>query len=307
MHIILLSRGHGAARSLNLDLRLIVAVAVLLLVGTLVGGVALGSWLTPTVRSPEPDGAARVLSEKLAQLTASRQDAQRQLDAFSAHVADLQVRLTRLDVLGARLTELADVDASEFDFSLAAGRGGPEEPLEGDEYRVPSFAETLDELTLQLDSREQQLAVLEQVLAHRRVLEAESLSRSPVQNGFISSPFGPRTDPISGRVSMHKGMDFAGEPGSDVLAVAAGVVSRSERAPGYGNVVEIRHAEGYATVYGHNQSNLVQVGDLVQPGQVIAKLGSTGRSTGPHLHFEVRKDGRPVNPAAFLARAESEK
>ncbi len=106
---------------------------------------------------------------------------------------------------------------------------------------------------------------------------------------------------------MHKGMDFAGEPGSDVLAVAAGVVSRSERAPGYGNVVEIRHAEGYATVYGHNQSNLVQVGDLVQPGQVIAKLGSTGRSTGPHLHFEVRKDGRPVNPAAFLARAESEK
>ncbi len=137
MHIILLSRGHGAARSLNLDLRLIVAVAVLLLVGTLVGGVALGSWLTPTVRSPEPDGAARVLSEKLAQLTASRQDAQRQLDAFSAHVADLQVRLTRLDVLGARLTELADVDASEFDFSLAAGRGGPEEPLEGDEYRVP--------------------------------------------------------------------------------------------------------------------------------------------------------------------------
>jgi murein DD-endopeptidase MepM/ murein hydrolase activator NlpD len=108
--------------------------------------------------------------------------------------------------------------------------------------------------------------------------------------------------PLSGRVSQHKGVDFAAKPGSDVVAVAAGVVSYSGRKSGYGNTVEISHADGYTTLYAHNQSNLVQIGDLVQRGQTIAKVGRTGRSTGYHVHFEVSKGGRQINPASFIAR-----
>lgn len=305
MHIIVLSR-RGASRSISLNLRLIASLAGLFTCAILAAGIAVGSWLTPSIQAPQPDAATRVLSQQLEQLTSSRRDAQRQLEAFATHVAELQARLTRLDALGARLTEIADLDASEFDFSLAVGQGGPAEPLGGVQYQPATFEETLDELTLQLDSREQQLDVLQQVFAYRQITEAETLSRRPVRDGFVSSPFGRRSDPLTGRASVHKGMDFAGEPGSDILAVAAGVVTRAERAPGYGNVVEISHADGYTTLYGHNQRNLVQVGDLVEPGQVIAKLGSTGRSTGPHLHFEVRKGGRPMNPATFLAQAPSE-
>ncbi len=303
MHIIMLSRRNGATRSLHLDLRLLCGALVGVLLSAAAAGAALGSWMTPTVQAPEPHGAAQLLSEQLARIDSTREDAQRQLDAFSVHVADLQARLTRLDALGERLTELADLDASEFDFSLDVGRGGLEEPVDGVDYRPPSFMEALDELAVRLDSREQQLEVLEQLLADRRVSEAESLSGRPVRLGYVSSPFGRRSDPLTGRLSSHNGMDFAAKAGSEVLSVAAGVVTRSERSGAYGNLVEVSHADGYTTLYAHNKRNLVQVGDLVQRGQAIALVGSTGRSTGAHVHFEVRKDGRLVNPASYIARA----
>ena len=231
-----------------------------------------------------------------------RVDAQRQLDAFAAHVAELQARLTRLDALGERLTELAELDSSEFDCSLDVGQGGPEEILDGAAYAPPPFISTLDELALRLDSREQQLEVLEQLLAERRLDEAEYLAGRPVLQGYVSSPFGRRTDPLSGRPSVHKGVDFAAKAGSAVVAVAAGVVTASGRRSGYGNTVEISHADGYVTLYAHNRRNLVQVGDLVQRGQTIAEVGSSGRSTGYHVHFEVSKNGRVVNPTSFIAR-----
>ncbi|MCY1530968.1 Peptidase family M23 [compost metagenome] len=244
----------------------------------------------------------QVLDEQRAEVGAVRVDAQRQLDAFAAHVAELQARLTRLDALGERLTELADLDSSEFDFSLNVGQGGPEDLLGSAAYAPPSFISTLDELALRLDSREQQLEVLEQLLAERQLNEAEYLAGRPVLQGYMSSPFGRRTDPLSGRLSVHKGVDFAAKAGSDVVAVAAGVVTASGRRSGYGNTVEISHTDGYVTLYAHNQRNLVQVGDLVQRGQTIAKVGSTGRSTGYHVHFEVSKNGRLVNPASYIAR-----
>jgi murein DD-endopeptidase MepM/ murein hydrolase activator NlpD len=304
MHIILLNRSHGAARSLSLDLRWLLVALAILMVAAVGSGVAVGAWVVP--HADDTPGSARLteaLSRQRAEVGAVRVDAQRQLDAFAAHVAELQARLTRLDALGERLTELADLDSSEFDFSLSVGQGGLEEELfGGSAYAPPSFISTLDDLALRLDSREQQLEVLEQLIAERQLNEAEYLAGRPIVQGYMSSPFGRRTDPLSGRLSVHKGMDFAAKAGSDVVAVAAGVVTSSNRRSAYGNTVEISHADGYVTLYAHNQSNLVQVGDLVQRGQVIAKVGSTGRSTGAHVHFEVSQNGRVVNPASYIAR-----
>src|SRR3990167_7194322 len=176
-------------------------MAVLLLVGVAgVSGAAVGAWWAPTIVDPAGEAQiSQALDQQGAEVSVVRRDAQRQLDAFAAHVAELQARLTRLDALGERLTELADLDASEFDFSLSVGQGGPEELFGGSAYAPPSFISTLDDLALRLDSREQQLEVLEQLLADRQLNEAEYLAGRPVLQGYISSPFGRRTDPLNGR------------------------------------------------------------------------------------------------------------
>lgn len=301
MHIILLSGRHGAARSLHLDLRWLVALLLVLLLAATSAGAALGvKW--GVGEAPLEHELVLALDQQREEVGVVRADAQRQLDAFAAHVAELQARLTRLDALGERLTELADLDSGEFDFSLNVGQGGAEDGLGEAAYAPPAFMDTLDQLSLRLDSREQLLEVLEQLLGERQLSEAEYLSGMPVRQGYMSSPFGRRVHPLSGRASLHKGADFAAKPGSDVVAVAAGVVTFSGRKSGYGNTVEISHADGYTTLYAHNQSNLVQIGDLVQRGQTIAKVGRTGRSTGYHVHFEVSKGGRQINPASFIAR-----
>lgn len=307
MHIIVLSRRHGAARSLSLDLRWLTLGLALLVVAAVGGGAAVGAWLAPTGSAlPDTIEITQALDAQRDEVGAVRVDAQRQLDAFAAHVAELQARLTRLDALGERLTELAELDASEFDFSLNVGQGGPEELLDGAAYAPPPFMTTLDDLALRMDSREQQLEVLEQLLADRRIDEAVMLSGHPVLQGYVSSPFGRRIDPLTGRVSVHKGVDFAAKAGSDVVAVGAGVVTFAGRRNGYGNTVEISHADGYVTLYAHNRSNRVQVGDLVQRGQTIGTVGSTGRSTGNHVHFEVSRNGQVVNPHSYIARASDE-
>ncbi|NQD80086.1 M23 family metallopeptidase [Pseudomonas sp. CrR14] len=307
MHIIVLSRRHGAARSLSLDLRWLTLGLALLVALAVGGGAAVGAWLAPAGSAlPDTVEITQALDAQRDEVGAVRVDAQRQLDAFAAHVAELQARLTRLDALGERLTELAELDASEFDFSLNVGQGGPEELLDGAAYAPPPFMTTLDDLALRMDSREQQLEVLEQLLADRRIDEAVMLSGHPVLQGYVSSPFGRRIDPLTGRVSVHKGVDFAAKAGSDVVAVGAGVVTFAGRRNGYGNTVEISHADGYLTLYAHNRSNRVQVGDLVQRGQTIGTVGSTGRSTGNHVHFEVSRNGQVVNPHSYIARAGDE-
>jgi murein DD-endopeptidase MepM/ murein hydrolase activator NlpD len=279
-------------------------LALLLALGVaLASGVAVGAWWAPATVAVQDDSKInQVLDEQRAEVGAVRLDAQRQLDAFAVHVAELQARLTRLDALGARLTELADLDASEFDFSLNVGQGGAEDTLGDAAYAPPPFMDELDQLSLRLDSREQLLEVLEQLIGDRQLSEAEYLSGMPVRHGYMSSPFGRRVHPLTGRNTQHKGVDFAAKPGSDVVAVAAGVVSFSGVKSGYGNVIEVSHADGYTTLYAHNKQNIVQIGDLVQRGQTIAKVGRSGRASGYHVHFEVTKSGRLVNPASYIAR-----
>ncbi|WP_417660702.1 M23 family metallopeptidase [Pseudomonas sp.] len=305
MQIILLSRRHGAARTLSFDLRWLVAGIFILVGVSLSLGTFVGVQMSPQTEAIAHDDSQiinQALDEQRAEVGAVRVDAQRQLDAFAVYVAELQARLTRLDALGERLTELADIDSSEFDFSLNVGQGGAEDAYGSAAYAPPAFMSTLDDLALQLDSREQQLEVLEQLLAERRLTEAEYLAGRPVLQGYVSSPFGRRIHPLTGRATVHKGVDFAAKAGSPVISVAAGVVTFSGRKNGYGNVVEVSHADGYTTLYAHNKRNVVQVGDLVKRGQTIALVGSTGRSTGYHVHFEVTKLGRVVNPSSYIAR-----
>lgn len=305
MHIILLSRRRGATRSLTLDSRLLLAGALALLVLAVAAGGALGTrWPVPAA-SPEAVDATATEDRALAAGARREADAQRRMNAFAAHIAELQARLTRLDALGERLTVLAKLDPGEFDFSQPVGQGGPEVPLADAGFTMPPLRVTLDRLMTRIESREQQLQALEQLLADRRLDEAAQLAGWPVRKGYVSSPFGARSDPLSGRASVHKGIDFAARAGSDVVAVAAGVVTWAGRRNGYGNLVEISHADGYVSLYAHNQSNRVRVGDLVRRGQAIAEVGRSGRSTGYHVHFEVSKNGQVVDPAAYIARAEA--
>ena len=306
MHIIFMSRRHGAARSLTLAPRHGLLLATLLLGCSLAAGIVLGSWMRPEplpVVPGEPVSETNgVLPQELAEARAA---AQRELDALGVHLAELQARMIRIDALGERLSELADLDGDEFDFSQPVGQGGPDELLDGEVFRGSEVLGSLDALAARLDSREQQLEAMEHVLATRQREDASQVAGRPVLSGYQSSGYGRRSDPFHGRARDHKGVDFAAKRGTEIVAVATGVVTWAGRKSGYGWAVEVGHADGYSTLYAHNQRNLVKVGDLVQRGQVIALVGSSGRSTGPHVHFEVKKNGRQVNPATYVARASS--
>jgi murein DD-endopeptidase MepM/ murein hydrolase activator NlpD len=207
----------------------------------------------------------------------------------------------RLDALGRRLTEMANLSDGEFDFDSEPALGGPEEPyLSGWAVAVPEVLAAMQNLDQQLNSREAQLGALEGVLMGQNLVDRVVPQGRPVNTGWISSYFGRRTDPFTGKPANHKGVDFAGKAGAEIMAVADGVVTWSSKRYGYGELVEINHGNGYATRYAHNSENLVAVGDMVKKGQAVALMGDTGRATGPNLHFEVLQEGRPVNPVNFI-------
>lgn len=233
----------------------------------------------------------------------ARRNAEENMDALALRLGNLQAHVIRLDALGERLTSMAKLDNGEFNFERPPAQGGPEDASKDsaiNSISVPDFLKSLDELSNQLKDRNQQLSVLEDMLMTRN-LEAEVVPAGrPITRGWLSSYFGKRTDPFTGRNAHHAGIDFAGKLGSDVVAVAAGVVTYAGKRTGYGNLVEINHGKGYATRYGHNSEINIKVGETVKKGQVIAKMGSTGRSTGPHVHFEVLYNGRAVNPIKYI-------
>jgi murein DD-endopeptidase MepM/ murein hydrolase activator NlpD len=158
----------------------------------------------------------------------------------------------------------------------------------------------LDVLDDHLADRDRQLTVLEDLLLNRKLRDEVRPEGRPVTSGYVSSQFGSRTDPFTGRRAFHKGVDFAGREGAEVVAVASGVVIWSGERYGYGQLVEVNHGNGYVTRYAHNVDNLVAVGDTVRRGQVIARMGDTGRATGPNLHFEVLLNDEPVNPLTYV-------
>lgn len=232
----------------------------------------------------------------------ARRSSKENIDALAMRLGRLQSHVIRLDALGERLTKMAKLDKGEFDFSKQPAQGGPEEL---DDSLLPSmkmsdFLASLETLAVQIDNRGQQLSLLETMLMNQSLQNQVIPAGRPISSGWLSSYFGMRTDPFTGRQERHKGVDFAGRNGSDVISVASGVITWAGRRYGYGNLVEVNHGNGYSTRYGHNQKVLVKIGDAVKKGDKLALMGSTGRSTGPHVHFEVLHNGKAVDPMKYI-------
>jgi len=238
------------------------------------------------------------ISKQKVLINEARQLAESELDALAARLGKMQADVIRLNALGQRLVKVAKLDSKEFDFENDPAYGGPNESEEAVSIDLDNVIANLNK---QLASREEQLDVLEEVIMNRQLRNETKPRGQPIVKGWTSSYYGKRTDPFTGKLAMHKGMDFAGKEGSDIIAVASGVVTWAGERYGYGQLVEINHGNGYATRYGHNAEILVEVGDSVEKGQTISHMGSTGRSTGPHVHFEVLQNDRQVNPSKFVA------
>ncbi|MEW5248060.1 M23 family metallopeptidase [Microbulbifer sp. 2201CG32-9] len=309
MKVIFVNERSGVSRSLNFG-----GLSRALLGLCLLGLPATAFWLGMNIPVAESDtfdartvkAWNKALRKQQAQIDRADREAREQLTAVTVKLAEMQARLTRIDALGERLTTVAKLDEGEFQFGTPPAVGGPEDPgIAGASelpYQPPEFLQALDDLSGEIEDRQMQLTTLESLLAERQLQDEQFIAGRPIGRGWMSSRYGYRTDPFSGRRSWHKGVDFAGKKGSDVVAVAAGVITWAEERYGYGQLVEINHGNGYKTRYGHNSKLKVKLGDVVKRGQVIALMGSSGRSTGPHVHFEVYKNDRPVDPASYIRR-----
>ena len=271
------------------------AAGVLLAVGLMAGaGVRSAAGMAQVEAMQAADSTRQI------ELQQVRRNAQHEVNALAARLAELQAQANRLNALGARLTQAGQLQDGEFDFDKPVGQGGvgrSSDMLPG-ELRAGLLS-----LEGQFRNADTQLSVLESLLFNRDLDRNAIPSGDPIANSYITSAFGSRADPFGGGHQFHKGIDFEADVGDPVLAVADGVVSFSGVRSGYGNVIEIDHGNGYVTRYAHNSLLERTVGDLVRSGQEIAKAGSTGRSTGAHVHLEVWQNGRVINPHQFLASA----
>jgi len=306
VRIIIVPKGAGAKTPKCLSLRQVVSVAILLVVGfSTVVAVStyklFGADGSGQVAGPNsPAEMARELARYREDIEAAKQRVDMHMDTLGQRLGRVQAQISRVNALGQRLTEMADLESAEFNFSAEPALGGPE-PQDQGHIQHKDLIASLDSLELQLRNKEEELAVLEALMADR-ALHAKQFPRGwPVQGGWVSSGFGYRNDPFNGRRAFHGGIDIAGKPGAPIKAVADGVVTFAGVKAGYGLMVEINHGNGYVTRYAHTLAKLVEVGERIRKGEFIAVIGSTGRSTGTHLHFELVHNGRTINPRRFLS------
>jgi murein DD-endopeptidase MepM/ murein hydrolase activator NlpD len=308
MKLIILNRGRRTARCVDLSAIsswIVGGLAVALFGVAIIAGYNLARVSDASVSSDEVAELQDELLTQQATLDDLKAQADEQIDALALRMGQLNANVIRLNALGSRLTGMADLEDGEFDFQNPPALGGPalvEESMAANAGQLPDLLKDFDLLAATLDDQEQQLAALEGLLLDQRLDERVNPSGRPIKSGWLSSYFGKRSDPISGKSSWHRGIDFAGKRGNEIIAVGDGVVSWSGDRYGYGNMVEVKHGNGYVTRYAHNQQNLVAIGDQVNQGQTIALMGSTGRSTGPHVHFEVWRNGKAVDPTKYVHR-----
>ncbi|AWB58932.1 MULTISPECIES: M23 family metallopeptidase [unclassified Colwellia] len=230
-----------------------------------------------------------------------------QVTAVTMKLAELQSQVLRLNALGDRLAEEANIPDNEFNFQQSPPSGGP--MIQSNEDKQQSLTELLLSITSlekTLEHEEKQLKMLESVSFGHHIENTRYLSGRPIVKGWLSSYYGIRKDPFNGKAAMHKGVDFAGKEDADIIATASGVVSWASDRYGYGQLIEINHGDSLKTRYGHNKEILVAVGDVVNKGQVIAKMGSTGRSTGPHVHYEILHNNKQIDPKKYVYRKAKE-
>ena len=305
MNVIVYSKRLGRAHPIELGRPLVLmfslVVVFTLFSGVLLAGVQIGRTYGLTRPAMQLQQWGMILQKQSSDVAATRQELQQRLEALAGRIGQMNAHVIRLDALGRRLTEMAKLDKGEFNFDNAPAVGGPEGIVEGALVGSPDLSTMLDVLANQIKDRERQLSVLESMISTRNLRRQILPGGRPVMQGWISSYFGHRTDPFTGRNAFHRGIDFAAPAGSKVLAVAAGVVTYAKDRFGYGQTVEINHGNGYVTRYAHNEAITVKAGDVVKKGDPVATIGSTGRSTGPHLHFEVLSQGRAVDPMSFVS------
>mgnify|MGYP005635746701 FL=1 len=310
MKIILISNKIDKVRTLSLNSWAKCALSVLLLGIPVTAGTMLGIKIADGRWELLFDNSIVQMQNQIElqreEVDAGRQQLDSSLSGMTLKLAKMRSRLVRLDALGEQLTQIASLEDGEFDFSSTPGLGGPiQTPLieianhaEIEEKVSTMFAKLDDSIS----SRESQLQILQSMLSDKKLKSERMVAGRPVKKGWLSSEYGMRIDPFHGKQQWHAGIDFAGRDGDDVIAVASGIVTWSGDRNGYGQMVEISHSDGYITRYAHNQKNIANLGAIVQKGDVVAQMGSSGRSTGPHVHFEVFKNGRTVDPASYIHR-----
>ncbi len=299
---LILVRNGGSARSIRLNW-LSLAAGVALVFGI---AFAFSAVLYPIVNTHfMVPGMIDQWREQLADQDARVQELETQAVAESGAVgrqlAQMQAQLWRMEAIGAQVAEVAEISLDEIGLNQPAPIGGPVGNCETT-LDWPDLGSALDALAVDIRDREDELRVLESVLDNQEHRDAATPSGWPVHRGWVSSPYGRRVDPISGKLSWHTGIDIAGQKGADVVAVAAGIVVYSGPRAGYGKLVEIDHGDGVMTRYAHHQELRVETGDIVKRGDVVGSLGATGRTTGFHVHVEVLKNGRHLNPSRYLTR-----
>lgn len=308
MNIIILSGKHGQSRTLHLSSGWRLALLLVLVLTPVVGG--FGGWLLgqkfaqPVLDEKTVAQWQASVEAQASELQALEETTRDRLRGLTVRMAEMQAQLVRIDALGERLVEVAGLPAEEFDFSVPPAVGGPDaaaaETFVSPE--PPDLTHALQSMALTIERRSQQLDILETLMSDRRQSAQTRLAGRPVRSGWMSSRYGKRTDPFTGHTAWHRGVDFAARNGADVIATGAGVVTFAGRRWGYGNLIEISHGNGTTTRYGHVSELLAEPGDIVRAGELIARVGSTGRSTGPHVHYEVLQAGRQVDPMPFVSR-----
>jgi murein DD-endopeptidase MepM/ murein hydrolase activator NlpD len=304
MNVIFVGRKSGRVKEFDLRHPLVVAAALLTVLGIVGAAFSVGVGLGAHHGAVNPinqlgDWSADLMRQQ-AQIENVKRVLQEKVNALALRVGQMNANVIRVNALGKRLTRMANIKDGEFDFSNPPAMGGSDSTADGQPAQVPNLTAMVDDLQTQLSSREQQLGVLENLILTRELNKQVYPEGRPVEDGWISSYFGPRADPFTGYTAVHKGLDFAGPAGTKVVSVAAGLVTFSGERSGFGEMVEINHGNGLSTRYCHNEKVLVKQGDMVRKGQEVALMGSTGRSTGPHLHFEVLKNGTQVDPLRFI-------
>ncbi|MBC8023119.1 MAG: M23 family metallopeptidase [Burkholderiales bacterium] len=302
MNIILVSDSLAKSRSVALSQGQVILIAL----GILASGFVLAMATYMVTMKFAVDLRNPYLRTLLTSLHADDQkrseaEMQENLSALAVKVGELQAKILRLDAFGARLARAAGIKREEFRFDEKPGQGGPAPVLGGRELSVAELNQMLGDISRVLDDRSDKLGVLDSFLMDDRLARKTIPTTMPVEMGYYSSNYGYRLDPISGRSTFHTGVDLIAPPGTAVVAAAGGVVSTVAHVAEYGNIVDVDHDNGLTTRYAHLSRSLVRVGDVVMKGQKIALVGNTGRTTGPHLHFEVRENGIPLNPNKFLS------
>jgi murein DD-endopeptidase MepM/ murein hydrolase activator NlpD len=304
VNLIWFSGRQGRARQFNLEhpaTLLVLGVLVIAILGTAFAlGMRLGERTGKALRTNSASTFSGALSDQKHEVSQLRAQLQDRIDAMAMRLGAVNAHILRLNALGKRLTEMANINPREFNFDAEPAIGGAENDGEGVGAQIPDLNVMFDRAEKRMDLRDAQLGALENVILVRKLNEEIHPEGRPVHQGFISSGFGERQDPFTGEEAVHKGVDFAGNRGDEVVAVAAGLVTWAGERAGYGKLIEVSHGNGLTTRYAHNEKTLVGVGDTVTRGEPIALMGSSGRSTGPHVHFEVLRNGHQIDPVSFI-------